>query len=120
MKTRRLSCSVAAALLATATFSGVLSLAHAASIDDSQSRVVRFDDLNLATRTGVEVLYRRIKDAAHDVCGEPTVTGSHLVTEAWKECVASAVRQAVLKVNQPTLTTYYSTRLRDPREWNAG
>ena len=120
MKTRRLSCSIAAALLATATFASVLSAAHASPIDDSQSRVVRYDDLSLATPAGVEALYRRIKDAARDVCGEPTVSGSHLVTEAWKDCVAGAVRRAVLKVNQPTLTTYYSTRLRDPREFNAG
>ena len=120
MKARRLSCSVAAALLASATFSGVLSLAHAESVDGAPSRVVRYDDLNIATPAGAEALYRRIKDAARDVCGEPTIIGSYLVTASWKDCVAGSVRSAVLKINQPTLTTYYSARLRNPREWNGG
>jgi UrcA family protein len=120
MKASRLSRSIAAAVLATVTLSSVLSLAHAAPVADPQSRVVRYDDLNLGTSAGVEALYRRIKEAARDVCGEPTVTGSHLVTETWKDCVAGAVRHAVLTVNQPTLTTYYAARLRDPRQWNPG
>ena len=114
MKVSRVTRSIAAALLAIATLTGVLSLAHADPAFDVDSRTVRYDDLNLATPTGVEALYRRIQNAARDVCGPSVVTGSHVVTESWKDCVNASVRQAILAINKPALTAYYAGRLRLP------
>ena len=120
MKVSRVTRSIAAALLTVVTLTGVLSLAHADPLFDVATRTVRYDDLNLATPVGVEALYRRIQDAARDACGPSVVTGTHIVVESWKDCVNTSVRQAVLAVDRPALTTYYANRLRLPFAKNAG
>jgi len=114
MDVHRAKISVAAATLATIVLSGIAPAALAGSERDERSQVVRFDDLNLASEAGVRALYLRIRNAAGDVCGPSQLAGSHVVSEAWKDCVSSAVRTAILKVNRPTLTAYYAARLRQP------
>jgi UrcA family protein len=80
---------------------------YAESLDKPLTYEVRFGELNLDARAGAEVLYRRIQNAARNVCGPAERTGSHIRSAAWEKCVASAVRTAVYHVDRPVLTGYY-------------
>ncbi|HEV7611185.1 MAG TPA: UrcA family protein [Steroidobacteraceae bacterium] len=71
------------------------------------TKLVRFADLNLHDRDGVELLYRRIQGAARDVCGPSERTGSRIRSAAWQACMANAVKTAVQRVDRPMLTAYY-------------
>jgi UrcA family protein len=114
MRIRKITGFAAAAMLAAATVSGVPLLAHAAPASDIASESVRYDDLNLSSEAGVAALYRRIQNAARDVCGPPNVPGRHSVSQDWKYCVSSSVRQAILAIDKPQVTTYYADHLRVP------
>jgi UrcA family protein len=81
--------------------------AHADTADEVLTKTVRFQDLNLDNRSGVESLYRRIENAAGEVCGPDRRTGSPFVSAAWTKCVTTAVQQAVRTVDRPSLTAYY-------------
>jgi UrcA family protein len=72
----------------------------------SAQRLVRFADLNLNDRDGVEALYRRIQGAAKVVCGWP----GPVAPEWWrpsKECTNHAIAQAITAVGNPALTSRY-------------
>ena len=112
MNLRRTPAFVAAAMLATVTLMGTASLAHAAAPSEIETQTVRFGDLNLGSQAGLQALYLRIQNAAQNVCGPSLVTGTHLVSEAWRDCVSASVRDAILKINRPSLTAYYATQLR--------
>ena len=61
---------------------------------------VRYDDLNLASRSGVETLKRRIRNAAESVCDD----GAAHQPELWLEyarCVNDKARDALSRVNWP-------------------
>ncbi len=96
------------------TSGGLSSVAHAIARDDVRSETVRFGDLNLAAPAGVQALYVRIQNAAHDVCGQANVPGTRRASVAWKDCVSDTLRQAILQVGNPSLSTYYANRLRGP------
>lgn len=67
------------------------------------AKTVRFQDLNLNTDAGVQVLYKRIHGAANQVCGN--VDWKDLVVaRAHKACVDRAVADAVAAVNNQMLT----------------
>ena len=67
------------------------------------AHAVRYEDLNLKTDAGVQVLYKRIQGAAKEVCGD--VDGRDLqVARAHQACVARAVADAVATVNNQMLT----------------
>jgi len=101
--------SAAISMLALA---GAPTITHAAPVTDVQSRVVRFDDLNLSTSAGIQALYSRIRSAAQEVCGPETVSGTRLASSAWRDCVSTAVYQAVRSVHSPSLSAYFYDRLR--------
>jgi UrcA family protein len=74
--------------------------------DAAPQLVVRYADLNLASHAGVAVLYRRIKNAASQVCG--SVDLKHLSqAAAAKPCIDGAIAQAVSAINSPMLTSQY-------------
>jgi UrcA family protein len=77
-----------------------------ASVDARQT-TVRFNDLNVDHPAGAAVLYRRIHQAAQDVCGESQSPGSRFISLSWISCVAQAVDRAVVEVDRPALTAYY-------------
>jgi len=66
------------------------------------SKTVRFADLDIHTAEGAKVLYHRIRLAAQDVC-EP-LSSDPILREAIPGCVATAIDNAVKKVNAPYLT----------------
>jgi UrcA family protein len=97
----------AAAMLVVAA-----SQAHAAAPasvvnPDTYSMTVHFADLNIDNPAGITALYRRLNIAAERVCGEPQLTGSHVVSRYWRSCVAQAVDGAVLALDRPALTAYH-------------
>lgn len=106
--------SIAVALIgisAAALFSASASAGAPAPLP---SKVVRYDDLNLAEGRNAAILYTRIKTAAAQVCGEEYTPGGHFVSTAWKLCVATAVDAGVRKVDWPALSAYHAARTAAP------
>jgi UrcA family protein len=66
------------------------------------SKIVKFGDLDIQTAAGAKVLYQRIRLAAGQVCE----ANDHdpIMREANPGCVATAIDNAVRKVNAPYLT----------------
>jgi UrcA family protein len=97
------------AVLATAS---IALLPHAAqagnSLDGFAQKVVSFRDLNMHSPEGIEVAYRRIKNAARDVCATPN--RYDLSEAALRPCVNDAVARAVAQVNSPMLTSLYDAK----------
>jgi UrcA family protein len=72
-------------------------------------KVVGFKDLNLGSTEGAAVLYRRIKSAAAEVCGERDRL--YLAQQsATQTCIDEAVARAVGEVNNPMLTSLYNAK----------
>lgn len=70
---------------------------------EAPTKTVRFQDLNLNTDAGAQVLYKRIHGAATLVCGNYDVHDL-VVARAHKACVDRAVTDAVAAVNNQMLT----------------
>jgi UrcA family protein len=100
--------------LATVTVLGMASLAIGAHADESvvraPARTVHYSDLNLNTQAGTEVLYKRIRRAAEQVCGD---VGPRQLVEAAaaRACVEQAVIGSIRAVNNPRLTDTYNAHL---------
>jgi UrcA family protein len=78
--------------------------------DDAPSVTVRYDDLNLSTSAGADALYRRISNAARQVC--PSAYSRDLsVVAASERCQANAVAQAVRAVNNPHLALVHAAHV---------
>lgn len=78
--------------------------------NDVPTVTVRYSDLNLGTQAGATVLYNRIRNAAAQVCGDPT---SRELTEATaaKACIDRAISSSVHSVNNPRLTSVYDSHI---------
>ena len=87
---------------------------YADPVDQRPVKAVRFGDLNLDTRSGVEKLFRRIQTAAGEVCKEYEPHGTRLASAAHQSCLRNAVSAAVRNVDSPLLTAYYNER--EPRK----
>ena len=78
-----------------------------ATASAQDSRVVRYDDLDLSTKEGVTLLNGRINQAARSVCGFETAKSSPKDHFASFECVAraryDARRQAARIANDQAL-----------------
>ncbi len=74
---------------------------------DGPHKTVRFGDLNLSKPHDVEVLYRRIRIAARIVCTAASGSWDSRQSRNWLRCFSGATEEAVLRVNQPTLTAFH-------------
>jgi UrcA family protein len=75
---------------------------------------VRFGDLNLDNAQGVDALFKRIKNAARNVCTEfegRTLSNKRL----YAECVDTALSTAIASVDRPALSRYVVDRSAKPR-----
>jgi UrcA family protein len=85
--------------------------AHAdqASVN-APTRTVHYSDLDLNTPAGASVLYKRIRNAAEQVCGD---VNSRRLKEAAvaKACVSHAVYVSVHSVNNVRLTNEYNAHI---------
>ena len=94
--------------IAAASLAVTASPALAGENVQKSKMIVQYDDLNLATRSGVERLELRINKAARAVCGADVVqTGSRIASVKAKRCVAvakaSAMQQFASVVEQQRL-----------------
>jgi len=89
-----------------------LSLAHADSISSPASvrREVSFDDLDLGQLKGVTTLYSRIRVAADQVCSLPDERRLERGRQ-FQACVEEAVAAAVVRIDQPLLSSYHRATL---------
>jgi UrcA family protein len=83
--------------------------AHAAPPQDVPSVVVQFADLDLSRSEGARVLYQRLKRAAEAICAplDDRELARHMHFTA---CLQNAISTAVVKVNRPALTAYYTAK----------
>jgi UrcA family protein len=79
----------------------------APAFTEAASVVVGFAGLDLAQPAAVEALYRRLKQAAAEVCGDATHPGTRIVSASWRACTAKAVADAVAALDRPLLTAYH-------------
>jgi len=70
------------------------------------SVVVKYGDLDLATRSGISKLHARLRGAAKQVCSplDSRVLG---LREQYDACVTDAVKRAVADVNKPAVTRFH-------------
>ena len=96
--------------LAAIAACGLCTSVWADTILEPRSVTVHFEDLDTNNAHGAAVLYRRIKAAAEDVCGNLTSTRSLTLLARYSSCVEGAISGAVAKVNRPLLTDYAVAR----------
>ena len=77
-----------------------------ASAAGAPQMTVSYQDLNLAKQSDVHILYRRLKAAASDVCGN--VPDAELARHAaFERCYYAALQDAVMKIDVPQLQAMY-------------
>jgi UrcA family protein len=83
--------------------------AGAASHDDTVPAVsIKFDPRELSTERGARQVYRRLVQAAQQVCPADISTGTLLPAKAGAECRAQALARAVAEINNANLAAVYS------------
>jgi UrcA family protein len=95
------------ALTLGVTSTGVL--ARSAS-DSSSSVTVSVADLDLSRSTGAQVLYKRIQQAAYEVCDGFVGPFAELRTKT-SPCYKTAVENAVAQVSSPLLDRLHRAQL---------
>jgi UrcA family protein len=83
---------------------------YAEAVDQAPTVAVRYSDLNLDTRSGVQTLFSRIQSAAAEVCQQYGLHGTLVPSAAQRSCTGQAVSAAVRRVDSPLLTAYYTER----------
>jgi len=76
---------------------------------DVPSLVVRYSSDVLATDSGTRALYRRLAQAAEEVC--PTASNTRLVSEVVLKCRQEALTAAVDKVHSQRLAALHAARM---------
>jgi UrcA family protein len=101
------------ALIAAAVLGGQAFAAD--SFRATRSTVVKFGDLNLNSQEGIAALYKRIHNAAEQVCGASTAdTIFPEVAASLHKCIAETETRAVRDVNNGALQAYYSKKTGRP------
>ena len=95
------------ALLAVTVALAVPAGAQAGANMDRPSVAVRYDDLNLATDTGVRRLYARLRQAAARVCPDRYDRQPGRARYA-RACQAEAIDAAVAQVHSPRLAALHA------------
>ena len=78
--------------------------------DDPPSLKVRFSDLNIEAPEGTQVLYRRIRAAAIQVCKKQN-TMDLALRNMYGNCVVTAIANAVNDVHSGALTALYEAKV---------
>jgi UrcA family protein len=105
-----------ASIRSMALASGLVTLLSVCSVgvqtaraDESAPQVkVSYADLNLSSMQGAEALYRRIKNAAGEVC-YPREEKNLALMATRRACIHTAMSDAVTHVGSPTLMAVYNT-----------
>lgn len=86
-------------------------LADEAAINETSNVTVSYDDLNLASTAGLDRLYRRVKSAAHEVCGVENFKVSLDIVRKNRECVAGSIDSAIGQIGDTRLTALHKSKL---------
>ena len=86
------------------SFSG---LSAAADSEPVRTAIVKYNDLNVSSPQGADALYRRIRSEAAKVCSLP-FEDSLQAKIAEAGCTRTAIRDAVIKVNETALSNVYN------------
>jgi UrcA family protein len=78
----------------------------AESVDTAPQKVVSWKDLDMSSAAGIETLYRRIKSASAEVCGNGGLQSIARAARV-RACLDQATSGAIAKVNNPMLTNLY-------------
>ena len=107
-KSHRTIVTIAALLL----FPGLFIAERATAVEVPPSVTVRYQDLNLNTAEGVATLYKRIHNAAIQVCKpvEGPQLVNHVFWNTWNACFNRAITNAVGAINNDKLSAYYLQR----------
>lgn len=100
----RKTAGLAYALALVCSFAAAACASAPSSRDDPPHMTVKFADLNLSTREGIDTLYKRIRGAARAVCDESESNSKRFQTGSWGVCYNTAIADAVAKVNNSQLT----------------
>jgi len=95
---------------ALAVLTACTALATGARAGDVPQVHVRYADLNIDTDAGADVLYRRIRAAANQVCAIPD-NRDLAALAGTRVCVNRAIGEAVAMVESPTLTKVYESKM---------
>ena len=101
---------VSAAAFAAALLSSASTYAADAHDRDVPTKTVSAADLDLAIPSDVQTLYRRVQDAARDVCDESARRGGmeRRALLSWRErCYSSAIAGAIEKAGDQRLTAVH-------------
>jgi UrcA family protein len=99
------------AAVAAVCLAAVAAGAHAdEAANGVAARTVHYAAINLNTQAGAAVLYKRIRNAAEQVCGDGGARGLAEAAAA-KACVDRAIFASVRTVNNPQLTSEYNVRV---------
>jgi UrcA family protein len=100
---RRLTAIVLTLILADP----VAGLEPGQGFDAGRSETVDGSDLDVSRRADAEVLYARIRSAAHSVCRAEKAAWDGKAVSHQRRCVAEAVETAVARANEPLLTAIH-------------
>jgi len=103
-----LACMAAALAVSATAFAGA---PISSPLDAVPSVTVRYDDLNLTSDSGTAMLYKRIANAARQVCPDEFSRDMMIVT-ASRACQAQAIARAVQDVNSPKLALVHEAHVR--------
>lgn len=93
-------------LIAVSLLACAATAAAASPASELPSVEVRYADLDLSKPAGVQVLYRRIRAAAREVCGSLELR-SPRQTRRWQDCYDGSLEKAVALADQSTLTALH-------------
>jgi UrcA family protein len=96
--------------LCGATTLCALQVPASAADDALPSRRVSYADLDISKPAGAKVLYRRIQEAAKQVCVFNASTDLR-VAERERACIEQAIDNAVKRVNSTALTDLHSAKV---------
>ena len=99
---------IISAALAAASLGLFATIGQAADRPGEQAaqHLVRYADLNLDSRAGVDQLYQRIVTAAHSVCGTDQAFSLTAQVES-RQCSKQAIARAVATIDSPALSSRY-------------
>jgi UrcA family protein len=96
--------AAAALLVAVSSVARAEEVKRTASYDGTAAQTVRASDLDLTSTADVETLYRRIRSAAISACRAGAAAWDVKRALHRKQCVESAVEQAVSRLDVPLLS----------------
>ena len=105
---RQFSLSIVAAVAgAVLTSAAGVALADTAAADTVPALAVKYRNSDLTTRDGSLALYKRITNAASEVCGAANHQGVGAIA-SYRACKSAAIERAVNELHSPQLAAVHS------------